>query len=141
MLDDPTARRRRIAEQSGPITKGHAIEQLLVGRENDVYVCYAPVDYIHESARIVFVGLTPGCQQAELAYGGFREGVRHSMSADAAMAAAKATASFAGMRKRLCGWLDELGAPSALGLESTTSLFSTDRALLHTTSVIMYPVL
>src|SRR5262249_7443381 len=34
-----------------------------------------------------------------------------------------------------------LRVPPALGLESTTSLFTTDQALLHTTSVIRYPVL
>ncbi len=115
-------------------------DRFLLGREGRIAVYYAPLDWINGDARIVLVGLTPGWSQTKIAFDecciAFRQGLRDS---DASKAA-KARASFAGMRRRMCGWLDDLGVDDWLGVDTTDELFDEQRTLVHTTSLIRYPV-
>jgi Uracil DNA glycosylase superfamily len=129
-----------ITKQPGTFRKTDVASELLVGHEKAVTVCYAPLDYTNADARVVFVGLTPGWQQAERAYVAFRDARRDGLPPDLAMKAAKAEAAFAGMRKRLCGWLDALELPRALSIPDSSSLFASNAKLLHTTSLVRYPV-
>jgi hypothetical protein len=101
---------------------------------------YAPLDAINHGARIVLLGLTPGWKQTKVAFEEFRRTLRSGSTEEAALRAAKGHASFAGMRSRLCGWLDELGVPEWLGVSRTEDLFDAHVELLHTTSAIRYPV-
>lgn len=112
---------------------------LLVGREGRLSVFYAPVDSINVKAKVVLVGLTPGWQQMRIAIDTYCSARRERLSPDRAQESAKGAASFAGMRNRIVMWLDELGLQRRLGIPSTGVLFD-DRALLHTTSLIRYPV-
>jgi hypothetical protein len=112
----------------------------LLGKEGKLAVYYAPLDWINAEARLVLVGLTPGWSQTKIAYEECCRALRQGISEDGASKAAKAGASFAGMRKRLCGWLDDLGVDDWLGIDTTNELFGERRDLVHTTSLIRYPV-
>jgi hypothetical protein len=105
----------------------------------DVY--YAPFDYVNETAKVVLLGITPGWTQMEIAYRNARQDLLDGLSTPEVCQRAKKRASFAGsMRKNLIAMLDGLGLSSLLGIPSSESLFSEHRVLLHTSSVIRYPV-
>jgi len=104
-------------------------------------VYYAPMGgAVNRKARVLLVGLTPGWTQTQIAFQAYRQVLRDGGSEDEALAAAKGQASFAGMRTRLCGWLDRLGVEKWLGIVSTEELFNTQRDLVQTASLIRYPV-
>jgi hypothetical protein len=114
-------------------------DELLIAREGRLSVFYAPFDSVNPEARVVLLGLTPGWQQMCIAietYGA----ARHQGATDAdAQHVVKASASFAGMRPRIAGWLDDLGVNEAVGLGSSVDFFD-DPWRLHTTSLVRYPV-
>jgi hypothetical protein len=112
----------------------------LLGREGPLAVYYAPFDWINVDARIVILGLTPGWKQARIGLETVRDALRRGQSDEDAIKAAKAHAAFAGMRRRMCGWLDALGVAEWLGISGTEDLFDTERRLLQATSAIRYPV-
>jgi hypothetical protein len=133
--------RSRIDALPGHVAPGDIQnDRFLLGQEGTLAVYYAPVDWINAEARIVLVGLTPGWSQTKIAFEECCNALRQGLSDDAASKAAKAHASFAGMRKRLCGWLDDLGVDNWLGVGTTDELFGERRDLVHTTSLIRYPV-
>jgi hypothetical protein len=75
-----------------------------------------------------------------LAFEACRDALRDQRNDNECLAAAKATAAFAGMRKRMTGWLDDLGVAKWLDIGSTSALFETRSDLVHSTSAIRYPV-
>ncbi len=111
-----------------------------IGQEGRLAVYYAPLDWINHSARIVFVGLTPGWTQTKSAFERFRHALRDGQCEDEALKAAKRQAAFRGMRRRLCDWLDKLRVQEWLHISGTDELFGVQDKLLHTTSAIRYPV-
>jgi hypothetical protein len=121
---------RSVLEQGG----------LLIGREGRLSVFYAPFDSVNEDARLVLLGLTPGWQQMQIALNTYRSSRGQGASDAEAQRAVKAAAAFAGMRRRISTWLDDLGVNRALGVESSAELFDDPRAF-HATSLIRYPVL
>ena len=105
-------------------------------------VYYAPFDYIRPRAKLALVGITPGWQQMEIAFRTARARLRGGDDPNEAFRAAKAQASFAGgMRRRLCGWLDNLALPESLGVASSEELFGPADDMLHATSAVRYPVI
>ncbi len=110
-----------------------------MGREGRLSVFYAPFDSVSGDARLVLLGLTPGWRQMCIAIETYRSARQHGASDAEAQRAVKAAASFAGMRSRIAGWLDDLGVNDAVGVESATELFD-EPASLHTTSLVRYPV-
>jgi hypothetical protein len=84
---------------------------------------YAPFEWVNDSARVALVGLTPGFMQMCLAFEASRDTLALGASDQEALRAAKAAASFAGMRVRLVTWLDELAVPEWLGISSASDLF------------------
>jgi hypothetical protein len=134
--------RARIERLSGHIGK-HDIQRraFLLERDGRLAVYYAPFhSQVNESARVMIVGLTPGWTQAKIAYERCSEVLNRGGTQAEALAAVSADAPFAGMRSRLCRWLDELSVAAWLNIDSTQALFDCDRTLLYTTSLIRYPV-
>jgi hypothetical protein len=77
----------------------------------------------------------------EIAFRMARKHLLNGVGAAEVCQEAKRHASFAGsMRKNLVSMLDTLGLAEWLGISSIASLFTEHRRLLHTTSVIRYPV-
>lgn len=118
------------------------IEDLLMAREGQVEMYYAPHnEYINPLAKIVIVGITPGWTQMERAYQAAAESLHRGETDEEACKAAKIAARFAGsMRTNIISMLEELELPHYFGIEKASDLFDANTTLLHTTSLLRYPV-
>lgn len=128
---------------SAPLTKKNLlVPQLQIGKEKHLEMYYAPHnDYINRKAQVVIAGITPGWTQMEMAHRQASLGLKNGASFENVTKRAKLAASFAGsMRKNLIEMLDACEINAVLGVDSSESFFSENRFLIHTTSVIKYPV-
>lgn len=118
------------------------VEDLLMAREGKVEMYYAPHnEYINPLAAIVIVGITPGWTQMELAYQAAVLALRRGETEEEACKAAKIAARFAGsMRTNIISMLEELELPHYFGIKKASDLFQVKSNLLHTTSLLKYPV-
>ncbi|RJE86085.1 hypothetical protein D3P07_18545 [Paenibacillus sp. 1011MAR3C5] len=117
------------------------IDDLLLDRENDLSLYYAPYDYINPTAMVTIVGITPGFTQMSLSLLQAKDDLASGISLSDIDRRAKYVASFAGtMRRHLIDMLNELGLPELLGVSDSSELFGDRRELIHTTSVIRYPL-
>ncbi|MGD0474317.1 MAG: hypothetical protein ABSB70_14045 [Candidatus Velthaea sp.] len=117
-------------------------ERFLLAHEGRYAVYYAPIDvWPRETARIIFVGLTPGFSQMKLAAKLFAEqSPADRDDRDAYGDALKERVAFAGrMRANVCEMLDEVGLPDALHVPSTAALFSVESNTVATTSALVFP--
>ncbi|WP_233523064.1 hypothetical protein [Peribacillus saganii] len=117
-------------------------KEFLLEKIDDMEMFFAPHnEYINREARIVIVGITPGWTQMKEAFEQAALSIHLGESLEQMAKSAKMAASFSGaMRTNLIAMLDQCGVACALHLESSESLFSKERDLLHTTSLIKYPV-
>lgn len=115
-------------------------EPLLLRRDGGLSVYYAPLDHVNESAKLVLIGLTPGKTQLIASLVKARDHLLSGASAEEASREAKKAASFLGMREHLVAMLDHVSLGSLLGIASCQRLFSDKASLLHSTSVLRYPV-
>lgn len=96
---------------------------------------------VNPRAQVVLIGLSPGFTQMEIAYRKAKEGLLIGKSLQEVSEQVKAEASFAGsMRIHLLEMLDQLRLAELLEIPSIESLFAEHRALLHTTSMLRYPI-
>lgn len=117
-------------------------DKLLIAKEDQLSMYYSPHnEYINTSAKIVIVGITPGWVQMKEAYTQFIKSINQNHPIEQSLKEAKIAASFSGnMRKNLIDMLDQCSINKISQLNSTSSLFHEQRHLLHTTSIIKYPV-
>lgn len=118
------------------------IDGFLLQQEQELSVYYSPIgEYINRSAKIVFIGITPGFEQMRLAYEEAADAFHHGATIEETSKLVKYSASFAGpMRRNLTAMLDELELHRLLNIASTATLFHTNQELLHTTSILRHPV-
>lgn len=117
------------------------IPELLIEKENNLELYYAPYDYINFEAKVMIVGITPGFTQMSLSIQQAKEDLAAGIPFADIDRRAKAIASFAGsMRTHLIAMLNELELPSLLGIADSGELFGKYGELLHTTSVIRFPL-
>lgn len=115
--------------------------ELLLHEEDDFEVYYAPFEHINTDAKIVFCGITPGAQQAEIALNTVAREIQNGAKPKEALKTAKQSASFAGpMRSNLSKMLDHVGIPEVLGIDRSSDLFGTHSNLVHYTSAMKNPV-
>jgi hypothetical protein len=104
-------------------------------------IYYAPFEYVNEHAKVVIIGITPGLHQMEKSYSTVLHAKNQEASDETILSQVKNNSSFEGtMRKNLVQMLDELKLHEYLNISSTIELFSSANHLVHTTSVISYPV-
>ena len=98
------------------------IDKFLIDKENKIEIYYAPHnEYLNPKAKVFIIGITPGFQQIQ-----YR---------------CKVEARFSGsLRKNIISMLDKIELNNALNLKSCSQLFDEDDYLLHTISLIPYPV-
>lgn len=127
---------------SGSLSKEHLfVKDFLIQENGDLSIYYVPYDYVNEQAKVMIIGITPGFTQMQLAFRSARADLIAGVPYRLIDKNAKKIASFAGsMRKNLVEMLNDIGLPSAIGIENSAALFEDRRDLLHTTSVIRYPV-
>ncbi|MDR6123480.1 hypothetical protein QFZ87_003077 [Bacillus sp. SLBN-46] len=116
-------------------------DEFLYARDGKVEVYWAPFEYINKEAKVIILGITPGWTQMELAF----NYVRHHIDEETheqLISNAKNNASFGGttMRKNLIDMLDGIGLHHFLQINSCEQLFNEKHSLLHTSSVLRYPV-
>ncbi|WP_100012996.1 uracil-DNA glycosylase family protein [Lentibacillus sediminis] len=117
-------------------------DDFLMENTGDIAMYYAPHnEYINRDAKIVIVGITPGWNQMKTAFEQALTSLAKQHPADRILKEAKIAASFAGtMRRNLIHMLDECAIPEVIDAGSSAVLFKEKRNLLHTTSIIKYPV-
>lgn len=115
--------------------------ELLMARDGNVSVYYAPFEWVNPQARVVLVGITPGRTQAANALSEARRAIYDGVTETEVLRRAKATGAFSGaMRPNLVALLDAVGLQTWLGLTSCDALFGSSAGLLQTASVLQYPV-
>ncbi|MGE7906400.1 hypothetical protein ACQKNS_18555 [Peribacillus sp. NPDC094092] len=118
-------------------------EQFLLERDETkkLEIYYAPFEYVNERAKVVIVGITPGLHQMKKSYSTVINESGHLHSDEEILHEVKKNSSFEGtMRKNLVQMLDELGLHTYLNISSTQDFFNEATHLVHTTSVLTYPV-
>lgn len=116
--------------------------QFLLYQEEKMSIYYAPHnEIVNKNAKIFIVGITPGWSQTHIAYQTAKEALEKHLSKEQIRKECKRNSRFAGsMRKNLIEMLDDLNLNQYLGISSCMQLFNESDNLLHTTSVIPYPV-
>ncbi|MDP4106795.1 MAG: hypothetical protein Q8935_17815 [Bacillota bacterium] len=108
-------------------------------RKLEIY--YAPFEHINEKAKVVIAGITPGLNQMKVSYQTVMDFKDKKATDEEILHQVKQNSSFEGtMRKNLIAMLDELQLHTYLDISSTSDLFTTASNLVHTTSIITYPV-
>lgn len=122
-------------------SRGEASAPLLIDRDGDLTVEYAPFDHIQSGAELAIVGLTPGRVQATNALSSMSADLRKGVPVETALENAKRFASFSGpMRANLLAMLDALEIPKVFGREKAADFFAEKSKLVHFTSALRYPV-
>ncbi len=118
-------------------------EEFLLERDEKkkLEIYYAPFEYVNEEAKVVIVGITPGFHQMKKSFSTVIDATGAEHSDEEILRQVKNNSSFEGtMRKNLVKMLDELELNKHLSLSSSSELFEEASHLVHTTSVIAYPV-
>ncbi|MED5245019.1 MULTISPECIES: hypothetical protein [Priestia] len=117
-------------------------KDFLIRQENGLSMYYSPHnDYINPDAHIFIAGITPGWFQMKTAFKQCVSSLSHHHPLEQVLYETKKAASFSGtMRVNLIDMLDRCGVQKAIGIDSAAELFASQRDLLHTTSVLKYPV-
>ena len=117
-------------------------EQFELYNKENMKIYYAPHnETINNKAKIFIVGITPGWTQTSIAYETAHNGIINNLEPELIKKECKKNSRFAGsMRKNLIEMLDELNINEKLDLDSCSELFEEKDYLLHTTSIIPYPV-
>ena len=118
------------------------IEDFLIDKENNIEIYYAPHnEYLNPKAKIFIVGITPGFQQMSTAISTARKWFEVSDDIEEIQYKCKSEARFSGsLRKNIISMLDEIELNRVLSLNSCEELFGDSDVLLHTISLIPYPV-
>ncbi|MGL4737750.1 MAG: hypothetical protein ACRCW2_09890 [Cellulosilyticaceae bacterium] len=117
-------------------------ETFLLESEGHVAIYYAPHnEIVNPEAKVMIVGITPGFVQMNTAIATARTGFEEGKTIPEIQKACKVAARFSGsMRKNIISMLDELGLQERLALASSGDLFERRDELLHTVSLVPYPV-
>jgi hypothetical protein len=115
---------------------------LLMKRSGLLEMYYAPHnEYVNPAAKVVIIGITPGWTQMRIALQAAKAGLKAGLSDETVCRLAKEAAGFAGtMRTHLIDMLDALELHRYLGAGSCGDLFRDQHELLHTTSLLRFPV-
>lgn len=110
--------------------------------KSNMKIFYAPHnEIVNTQAKIFIVGITPGWTQTSIAYKTAQDGLIKKLDSEEIKKICKKNSRFAGsMRKNLIDMLDELKLNEKLPINSCSELFEEKDYLLHTTSLIPYPV-
>jgi hypothetical protein len=116
-------------------------DDFLYAKDGKIEVYWAPFEFINKKAKVIILGITPGWTQMELAFNYVRNHIDEE-DYEQLISNAKNNASFGGttMRKNLIDMLDGIGLHNYLNISSCEQLFNEKHSLLHTSSVLRYPV-
>lgn len=141
-LDDYIDKIKELPMKENYTREDLLIEKFLVDKFKDIEIYYAPHnEYLNDKAKIFIVGITPGFQQMSTAIKTARISIEEGKSLDEIKYLCKAAGRFSGsLRKNIISMLDEIELNKAIGINSCSELFADKDYLLHTISLIPYPV-
>lgn len=118
------------------------IKDFLIEKAGDIEIYYSPHnEYINSKAKVFIVGITPGFQQMSTAISEARMALENSEDIEEIQYKCKNAARFSGsLRRNLINMLDEIELNKFLNIRSCSQLFEEKDYLLHTVSLIPYPV-
>lgn len=117
-------------------------EKFLIDKFKDIEIYYAPHnEYLNNEAKIFIVGITPGFQQMSTAIKTAKACIEQGKSLGEIKYLCKVAGRFSGvLRKNIINMLDQIDLNKAIGINSCSELFGDKDKLLHTISLIPYPV-
>ncbi|MBR0427080.1 MAG: hypothetical protein IJK18_02610 [Clostridia bacterium] len=117
-------------------------KKFLLEKDEKINIYYAPHnEFVNKKAKIFVIGITPGWTQTQIAFKTANEGLVNNIEIIDILKKCKYNSRFSGsMRKNLIDMLDQIGLNKKFKLDSSSELFNEDNNLLHTTSLIKYPV-
>lgn len=118
------------------------IDDLLIDKNDNIEIYYAPHnEYINPKAKVFIVGITPGFLQMSMAISAARKELEVIDNIELIQYKCKVAGRFSGsLRKNLIAMLNEIKLNKALNIDDCNSLFAENDCLLHTVSLIPYPV-
>lgn len=118
------------------------IDDFLIEKNKNIEIYYAPHnEYLNHKAKIFIIGITPGFQQMSTAISTARKELELGNDIQETQYKCKVAGRFSGsLRKNLISMLDDIKLNDALNIGSCSELFDTKDYLLHTVSLIPYPV-
>lgn len=118
------------------------IDDLLIEESGNIEIYYAPHnEYLNSKAKIFIIGITPGFQQMSTAISMARKELELGTDIEEIQYKCKVAGRFSGsLRKNIISMLDEIKLNEALNINSCSILFEEKDYLLHTVSLIPYPV-
>lgn len=118
------------------------IDEFSLYQNDKIEIYYAPHnETINKKAKVFIVGITPGWTQTSIAYKVAKDELSLDKDFSEVRRTCKKMSRFAGsMRNNLIMMLDEIELNKKLNIESCSELFGMVDELLHTTSLIPYPV-
>lgn len=118
------------------------IPNFLIEENGDLQIYYAPHnEHINPHAKVFIVGITPGFEQMNTAISIARKCLEKNDSLEEIKYQCKIHARFSGsLRQNLLFLLNQLNLSEYLGIKDAEELFTTHEELLHTVSLIPYPV-
>lgn len=118
------------------------IDDFLIEREGNIEIYYAPHnEYLNPKAKVFIIGITPGFQQMSTAISTARKELELGADIEEIQYKCKVAGRFSGgLRKNIISMLDDIRLNDALSINSCSELFEDKDYLLHTVSLIPYPV-
>ena len=118
------------------------IDKFLIDKEKNIEIYYAPHnEYLNPKARVFIIGITPGFQQMSTAIATARKELEVNDDIQEIQYKCKVAGRFSGsLRKNIISMLDGIELNKSLDLQSCSELFEDKDYLLHTISLIPYPV-
>ncbi|WLD93851.1 hypothetical protein [Alkalihalobacillus sp. AL-G] len=118
------------------------IDPFLIEEEGDIEIYFAAHnEYVNLDARILIVGITPGWFQMERSIRLAKQLTQTQTPYDDLIKEVKRECRFAGsLRTNLLEMLDWLGLAEFFGIDCAADLFGEKDELLHTVSLVKYPV-
>lgn len=130
-----------------PIKKKYKKEDLLtpdflIEKEGLIEIYYAPHnEHLNSEAKIFIVGITPGFEQMSTAITEARICIEENLLFEEIKYRCKKAGRFSGsLRQNLIQFLNNLNLNEKLGINDAVELFEEHDKLLHTISLIPYPV-
>jgi hypothetical protein len=126
-----------------PFTKEDLlVDDFLMERSGQLEMYYSPHnEYVNLAAKVIIIGITPGWTQMKIAFQEARTLLGHGLPDEEVGKRAKQAARFAGsMRRNLITMLNRLELHHVLNISSCEDLFGAEEHLLHSTSLLPYPL-
>ncbi len=118
------------------------IDELLIEKSGNIEIYYAPHnEYLNPKAKVFIIGITPGFQQMSTAISTARKELELETDIEEIKYKCKVAGRFSGsLRKNIVSMLNDIKLNEAFNIKNSAELFEEKDYLMHTVSLIPYPV-